>query len=64
MIRENGEPWRLEDLATAIGRSKSFVSSLEHGFIPKPYRMRQVAEALKTTPQVLWPEDAPPDLTI
>lgn len=61
MREENGEPWRLEDLANAIGRSKSFVSMIEHGYIPRPHRMRQIAEALKTTPQALWPNDAPED---
>ena len=59
MRQENGEPWRLEDLAKKIGRSKSFVSNVENGYVPKLFRMEQIAAALQTTPQKLWPDDAP-----
>lgn len=56
MRREDGEPWTQQDLATAIGRSKVFVSSVENGFVPKMFRMRQIAAALQTTPEELWPD--------
>ncbi len=48
---------RIVDLAAAIGRSQGFVSMVEGGFSRlAPARMVQIADALQTTPDKLWPE--------
>lgn len=47
----------LHEVAALCGRSKSFISNVEHGFIPKPARMAQIAAALHTTPEALWPAE-------
>lgn len=54
---DNGDSWRLEDLAAAIGRSASMLSNVEHGFVPKPDTRRKIAEALDTTVEALWPDE-------
>lgn len=54
---ENGDSWRLEDLAEAIGKSISMLSNVEHGFIPKPDTRVKIARALDTTVEALWPEE-------
>lgn len=58
MRNANGDPWRLEDLAAAIGKSASMVSNVEHGFVPKPGTRQKIADALNTTVQALWPDEA------
>jgi hypothetical protein len=45
----------LIELAAKIERSAAFVSVCEGGFVPHHARRQQVAEALDTTPEVLWP---------
>jgi len=50
--------WRLEDLARAIGRSASMLSNVEHGFVPKPETREKIANALDTTVDALWPDEA------
>ena len=47
----------LVELAKEIGRSPAFVSVMEGGFVPAESRRQQVATALATTPQALWPEE-------
>ncbi len=47
----------LVELARKIDRSAAFVSQMEHGFVPAHKRRQQVATALDTTPEVLWPEE-------
>lgn len=57
-MRNGGnEPWRLEDLAAAIGKSASLISNIEHGYFPKPGTCRKIAEALGTTVEQLWPTE-------
>lgn len=53
----NGDRWRLEDLAKAIGKSASMLSNVERGYLPKPATRQKIAEALDTTVQALWPEE-------
>lgn len=57
MRNSAGDPWRLEDLAAAIGKSASMVSNVEHGFVPKPATRQKIADALGTTVQALWPDE-------
>lgn len=35
----------------------SLISNVEGGFCPKPATMGRIAEALKTTPELLWPDE-------
>lgn len=47
-----------KEFADQIGRSGAFVSMMEGGFVPSsPARRVQIAEALQTTPEALWPEE-------
>lgn len=39
------------------GRSAAFISVVEHGFVPKHFRRLEIATALETTPESLWPEE-------
>lgn len=48
---------RLIDLAEALKRNAAFVSVMEGGFVPHEMRRKQVAVALQTTPEELWPEE-------
>lgn len=57
MRNDQGDSWRLEDLAAAINKSASMLSNVEHGFVPKPDTQRKIAEALQTTVEELWPEE-------
>ncbi len=45
----------LVELARKIDRSAAFVSVCEGGFVPHAARRQQIAEALETTPERLWP---------
>jgi predicted transcriptional regulator len=47
----------LIDLAAKIDRSAAFVSTIEGGFVPKLPAMLKIADALDTTPDVLWPDE-------
>lgn len=43
---------------TSNGRfSAASLSGIEHGFVPKRHRQVQIAAALSTTPEALWPEE-------
>lgn len=55
----NGDTWRLEDLAEAIGKSISLCSNIEHGYLPKPATREKLAKALDTTVEELWPDEYP-----
>lgn len=61
MVDGNGDSWRLEDLAAAIGRSASMLSNVEHGFVPKPDTRQKIAAALNRTVEELWPDEYPED---
>jgi transcriptional regulator with XRE-family HTH domain len=58
-IARKAKDWRLEDLAAKAGCSKPLLSNVEHGFCPSIRRMREIAKALDTTPEVLWPQEFP-----
>lgn len=45
------------ELAHTLGRNAAFVSMMEGGFVPSADRRAQVARALATTAQELWPEE-------
>lgn len=47
----------LVELAERIGRSPAFLSNVEGGFVPQLRTMRKIADALKTTPVALWPDE-------
>lgn len=48
--------WRLEDLSQRLHKcSKPLLSNIEHGYVPKAARMEEIAKALDTTPEILWP---------
>ena len=47
----------LIDLAKDIKRSAAMVSMIEGGFCPKRSTQVQIAAALATTPEALWPEE-------
>jgi hypothetical protein len=47
----------LVELAAKIGRSPAFVSVCEGGFIPAHNRRVQIATALDTAPETLWPQE-------
>ena len=52
----------LKELAQKIGRSAGLLSHVERGFVPKRPTQVQIAAALNTTPEALWPEEyEPPD---
>ena len=46
---------QLIELAALIDRSPAFISQVEGGFVPKPKSQLQIADALETSPDVLWP---------
>jgi transcriptional regulator with XRE-family HTH domain len=47
----------LIELAAAISRSPAMLSMVEGGFCPKRATQVQIAAALQTTPEALWPEE-------
>ena len=47
----------LIELARKVERSPAFISSVEHGFVPKMHSRDKLAAALSTTPEALWPEE-------
>jgi lambda repressor-like predicted transcriptional regulator len=47
----------LIELARKINRSPAFISNVEHGFVPGRGSQVQIAAALSTTPEALWPEE-------
>ena len=48
---------QLGELADEINRSPAMVSMMEGGFVPDHDRRCQVARALHTRPEELWPEE-------
>lgn len=47
----------LKEFADKLGRNAAFVSHMEHGYVPQIERREQVAVALATTPDLLWPAE-------
>lgn len=47
----------LRELAALIKRSPAMVSMVEGGFVPRRPTQVQIAAALSTTPEALWPEE-------
>lgn len=47
----------LVELARKLERSPAAISMFEGGFVPKPRTQVQIAEALGTTPEKLWPAE-------
>ena len=45
----------LTELAAKLGRSAALVSMIEGGLVPQLKTMKAIAEALDTTPILLWP---------
>lgn len=49
---------QVTELAGKLGRTAAFVSMTEHGYVPtQPARRQQIADALDTTPETLWPQE-------
>jgi predicted transcriptional regulator len=54
---------KLTDVASRAKRSAALISNIEHGYVPsKLSTMVAVAEALETTPLVLWPDEVEADV--
>lgn len=47
----------LTELADRVSRSPAFLSMCEGGFVPKPQSQLKIAEALDTTPELIWPDE-------
>lgn len=47
----------LVELAEKTGRSPGLISHIEGGYVPKLATMLKIADALRTTPDALWPEE-------
>lgn len=47
----------LGELAVTIDRSAPMLSMIEGGYTPKRPTQVQIAAALRTTPEALWPEE-------
>jgi predicted transcriptional regulator len=48
---------QVSEVARLINRSAALISNCEGGFVPDHGRRKQIAAALETTPEVLWPEE-------
>jgi transcriptional regulator with XRE-family HTH domain len=56
-LRREQKGMLLIELAEKLERNAAFVSNMEGGFVPGADRRAQVAAALDTTPEDLWPEE-------
>ena len=56
-LRREEQGMLLKELADKIGRSAALVSMCEGGFVPRRTTQTQIAAALHTTPEALWPEE-------
>jgi lambda repressor-like predicted transcriptional regulator len=63
MRTPDGNPWRLEDLAVASGRSVGLLSMVEHGYVPHTRSRLRIADAVESTPRELWPDEYPEEQT-
>ncbi len=47
----------LVQVAERMGRPASMLNTVEGGYVPKEPTQRQIAVALETTPDLLWPDE-------
>lgn len=61
-MRRRAIGWTAEQLANQIGMRQQGISSIEQGVTARPRLIRELASALRTTPEWLWWERGPEEI--